>query len=58
VFIELGAGKFALRAVERGVDLEQGVEIKRGLTGDETIVTEGAFILKSEVLRSQMGSND
>jgi hypothetical protein len=38
--------------------LEQGVEIKQGLTGDETVVTEGSFILKSEVLRSQMGSND
>jgi len=58
VFVELGAGKFELRAVERGVDLEQGVEIKQGLTGDETIVTDGSFILKSEVLRSQMGSND
>jgi len=58
VFIELGGGKFALRAVERGAELEQGVEIKQGLSGDETIVTEGSFILKSEVLRSQMGSND
>ncbi|MES1177108.1 MAG: efflux RND transporter periplasmic adaptor subunit [Myxococcales bacterium] len=58
VFVDLGGGKYALRAVERGVDLEQGVEIKQGLTGDETIVTEGSFILKSEVLRSQMGSND
>jgi cobalt-zinc-cadmium efflux system membrane fusion protein len=58
VFIDLGGGKYALRAVERGVELEQGVEIKQGLTGDETIVTEGSFILKSEVLRSQMGSND
>ena len=58
VFIERSAGKFELRAVERGVELEQGVEIKQGLTGDETIVIDGSFILKSEVLRSQMGSND
>jgi membrane fusion protein, heavy metal efflux system len=58
VFIEVGGGKFELRAVERGVELEQGVEIKQGLTGEETIVTEGSFILKSEFLRSQMGSND
>jgi len=58
VFLELGAGKYQLRAVERGVELESGVEIKQGLKGDETIVTEGSFILKSEVLRSQMGSND
>ena len=58
VFIELGGGKFELRGVERGAVLERGVEIKQGLTGDERIVTEGTFILKSEVLRSQMGSND
>ena len=58
VFVELGSGKFELRAVERGAELDQGIEIKQGLTGDETIVTEGSFILKSEVLRAQMGSND
>lgn len=58
VFIDLGGAKFQLRAVERGVDLENGVEIKQGLLGDESIVTEGTFILKSEVLRAQMGSND
>jgi membrane fusion protein, heavy metal efflux system len=58
VFVEVGGGKFQLRAVERGADLQRGVEIKQGLTGDETLVTEGSFILKSEVLRAQMGSND
>lgn len=58
VFVELGGGKYQLRAVDRGVELENGIEIKQGLNGDETIVTEGSFILKSEVLRSQMGSND
>lgn len=58
VFIDLGGGKYQLRAVERGVDLESGVEIKQGLSGDESIVIEGTFILKSEVLRAQMGSND
>jgi cobalt-zinc-cadmium efflux system membrane fusion protein len=58
VFIALTGGKFELRAVDRGSELENGVEIKQGLNGDETIVIEGSFILKSEVLRSQMGSND
>ena len=58
VFVQLAAGKFELRAVERGAELENGVEIKQGLTGDETIVTDGSFILKSEALRAQMGSND
>lgn len=58
VFVELGAGKYRLNAIDRGAELESGIEVKQGLGGDETIVTEGSFILKSEVLRAQMGSND
>jgi cobalt-zinc-cadmium efflux system membrane fusion protein len=58
VFVDRGSGKFELRAIEQGAELEDGVEIKQGLTGTETIVTDGSFILKSEVLRSQMGAND
>jgi cobalt-zinc-cadmium efflux system membrane fusion protein len=58
VFVDHQGGKFELRPIETGVELEEGIEIKRGLTGDETLVTDGSFILKSEVLRSQMGAND
>jgi len=58
VFVDHGSGKFELRAIEQGAELEDGVEIKQGLTGAETVVTDGSFILKSEVLRSQMGAND
>ncbi|WP_394822763.1 efflux RND transporter periplasmic adaptor subunit [Pendulispora albinea] len=58
VFVEKGEGKYALRAVERGAALDRDVEILRGLTGDETIVTDGTFVLKSEALREQMGKND
>ena len=32
------------------------VEIKKGLAGGETVVAEGAFLLKSDVLRSKMGA--
>jgi cobalt-zinc-cadmium efflux system membrane fusion protein len=58
VFVEQAPGKYQLRAVERGVELEDGIEIRQGLASTETIVTEGSFILKSEVLRAQMGTND
>lgn len=34
----------------------QQVEVASGLTGDETVVTGGAFLLKSDVLRSKMGA--
>jgi membrane fusion protein, heavy metal efflux system len=50
--------EFELRAVERGSALETEVEILRGLEGGEPIVVDGAFILKSELLKSQMGTND
>jgi hypothetical protein len=47
-----------MRAIERGQDYEGVVEVTHGLSGGEPIVVEGSFILKSEVLREQMGSND
>jgi membrane fusion protein, heavy metal efflux system len=58
VFVEKAKGKFELRPVERGAELETEVEITRGLSQGEKIVVEGAFILKSELLKDQMGTND
>jgi cobalt-zinc-cadmium efflux system membrane fusion protein len=53
-----GARKFELRPVERGLELDDDVEITRGLTLDDTVVEGGGFILKSEALKGQMGAND
>ncbi len=48
---------FALRTdVEVGREFADSVEITRGLSEGEKIVTEGAFILKSDVLRAKMGA--
>ena len=58
VFVAKGGGKFNLRPIERGADIGQEVEVRRGLKEDETIVTDGTFVLKSEALRDQMGKND
>jgi cobalt-zinc-cadmium efflux system membrane fusion protein len=58
VFVQREPGKFEMRGVERGADVDGEVEIARGLSGDETIVTDGTFILKSEALKAQMGAND
>lgn len=58
VFVQREPGRFEMRAVARGADVEGEVEITLGLTGDETLVTDGTFVLKSEVLKAQMGAND
>jgi cobalt-zinc-cadmium efflux system membrane fusion protein len=59
VFLEHAPGKYELRPVERGADLDGAeVEIVRGVGPNDTVVAAGAFILKSELLKSQMGSND
>lgn len=58
VFVEKEKGKFELRPVERGDDIDDDVVVTRGLADGEPVVVDGAFILKSEALKSQMGAND
>jgi cobalt-zinc-cadmium efflux system membrane fusion protein len=58
VFVERDAEHFEMRAVERGGEGEGRVEILRGVQPGETVVGDGSFLLKSEVLREQMGKND
>ena len=47
---------FLRQNVKKGREFEEGIEILEGLTPGQTIVTEGAFVLKSDVLRSKMGA--
>jgi cobalt-zinc-cadmium efflux system membrane fusion protein len=42
--------------VNRGREFSGMVEIIDGLQGGETVVAEGAFLLKSDVLRAKMGA--
>ena len=58
VFVQREAGKYEMRPVERGAELDEDIEILRGLKADETVVVDGSFILKSEALKAQMGAND
>jgi cobalt-zinc-cadmium efflux system membrane fusion protein len=48
VFLPKGEGVFEIRPVGRGRDLGGEVEILSGLTKGETVVVEGAFLLKAE----------
>jgi cobalt-zinc-cadmium efflux system membrane fusion protein len=42
--------------VAKGREFADGVEICGGLSAGDTVVADGAFILKSDVLRSKMGA--
>jgi membrane fusion protein, heavy metal efflux system len=48
VFIPREKGRFEVRTVGRGRDLGGEVEVVSGLTAGETVVVEGAFLLKAE----------
>jgi membrane fusion protein, heavy metal efflux system len=58
VFVETGDGRFELRPVDTGLDSEGLVEIRRGVTAGERVVVEGAFVLKSELLKSGLREED
>jgi cobalt-zinc-cadmium efflux system membrane fusion protein len=51
VFVSLGNDTYLARPVELGPAAGDWVEITRGLVDGDQVVTEGAFVLKSELLR-------
>jgi len=53
VFLPRGEDRFEIRPVGRGRDLGGEVEIVSGLQTGETVVVEGAFLLKAEVEKSR-----
>lgn len=56
VFTHHEGDYYVRRPVTTGRSWGDRVEITGGLMGGETIVAEGAFLLKSDVLRSKMGA--
>jgi cobalt-zinc-cadmium efflux system membrane fusion protein len=56
VFTNPVANVFKTRAVELGSAYEGRFEIRGGLAAGERIVTAGSFLLKTEVLRGEMGA--
>ncbi len=55
VFVRTGPTAFAVRPVETGEHIDGSVEILKGLAEGESVVTAGAFLLKSELLKSSLG---
>jgi len=56
VFVRSSKNNFQTRRVEVGLILDSGMEILSGLSEGETVVVDGSFLLKTEVLRSQIGA--
>ena len=56
VFVHHHGEYWVRRPVETGRSSGDRVEVTKGLAGGETVVAEGCFLLKSDVLRSKMGA--
>ncbi len=56
VFVHMKDDYFLRQNVKKGREFENGVEILEGVKPGQTIVANGAFVLKSDVLRSKMGA--
>ncbi len=56
VFVRHHGDYWVRRPVEPGRSWLDWIEVKAGLAGSETVAADGAFLLKSDVLRSKMGA--
>jgi membrane fusion protein, heavy metal efflux system len=56
VFVHYSGEYYVRRPVVTGRTWATWIEIKKGLTEAQTVVDEGAFLMKSDVLRSKMGA--
>jgi cobalt-zinc-cadmium efflux system membrane fusion protein len=55
VFVPKAAGVFEIRRIGRGRDLGGEIEVLSGLTAGDTIVVNGAFLLKSQAEKADAG---
>lgn len=58
VFLPKAAGTFEIRIIGRGRDLGSEVEVLSGLTAGETIIVDGAFLLKAQAEKGSGGHGD
>jgi cobalt-zinc-cadmium efflux system membrane fusion protein len=56
IFIHKEGDYWIRRPVTLGASFEGMVEITSGITSEQKIITDGSFLLKSDVLRSKMGA--
>jgi cobalt-zinc-cadmium efflux system membrane fusion protein len=58
VFLPKDASTFQIRKIGRGRDLGGEVEVLTGLSAGETIVVDGAFLLKAQAEKGEAGHGD
>ena len=55
VFVALDGNKFEKRVVKLGLEQQGLVQVLEGLKAGDKVVTQGSFILKSELLKAELG---
>jgi cobalt-zinc-cadmium efflux system membrane fusion protein len=55
VFLPKDASHFEIRRIGRGRDVGTEVEVLSGLQAGDTIVVDGAFLLKAQAEKSEAG---
>ena len=58
VFVELERGRYDARTIEAGRSTADGIVVLSGLKAGERIVTGGAFLLKTELLRDELAGDE
>ena len=56
VFVLAGADEYHARPIRIGDAHEQYFEVREGLTPGETVVVAGSFLLKTEIMKSEIGA--
>ncbi|MFH1681562.1 MAG: efflux RND transporter periplasmic adaptor subunit, partial [Candidatus Eisenbacteria bacterium] len=56
VFRHMEEDYYVRRPVRRGREFAERIEVIEGLEAGDRVVVEGAFLLKSDVLREKMGA--
>jgi cobalt-zinc-cadmium efflux system membrane fusion protein len=57
-FVPKGEAEFEMRPVGRGRDLGMAIEVVSGLKAGETVVVDGAFLLKGEAEKRAGGADE
>jgi len=55
-FVQIGEGEYQPRKVRLGDQVENGYVVLAGLSVGESVATQGSYLLKTEVLKSQIGA--